>query len=139
MAWEEGGRVGKTLGWLQPSCLPLLQLLPLLFADWRSLRELPGFSKANGSGEDNVSQTASSPASVSSSEMSPLGEKPSMEPQDRCGAGGSKVEGAIAGAADTAWAFLSVGPWTNLTSSVGISFHVCAVDLIVPAYWSPPV
>ena len=139
MAWEEGGRVGKVLGWLQPSCLPPFQLLPLLFADWKSLCELPGFSKANRRVEDNVLQTAPSPASVSSSEMPQLGEKPSMEPQDRCGAGGSEAEEAVAGAADTAWAFLSGGPWMNLTSSVGSSFHVCAVGLIIPAYWFPPV
>ncbi|XP_045046314.2 SPOC domain-containing protein 1 isoform X2 [Desmodus rotundus] len=54
-----------------------------LCKDWKSLCELPGFSKANRRVEDNVLQTAPSPASVSSSEMPQLGEKPSMEPQDR--------------------------------------------------------
>ncbi|KAF6111602.1 SPOC domain containing 1 [Phyllostomus discolor] len=50
---------------------------------WKSLCELPGFSKANRRVEDSVFQRASSPASVSSSEMPQLGEKPPMEPQDR--------------------------------------------------------
>ncbi|XP_036917313.1 SPOC domain-containing protein 1 [Sturnira hondurensis] len=54
-----------------------------LYKDWKSLCELRGFSEANRRVEDNVLQRALSPASVSSSETPQLGEKPSMEPQDR--------------------------------------------------------
>ncbi|KAF5910409.1 hypothetical protein HPG69_014641, partial [Diceros bicornis minor] len=76
-------RICMALGWLQPSCLPLFQLLPLLFADWEPSCELPGSFKATSRLADSVFRRAPSPAPVSSPEMPQIGEKPSTEPQDR--------------------------------------------------------
>ncbi|KAM8791771.1 SPOC domain-containing protein 1-like [Rhynchonycteris naso] len=50
---------------------------------WKPSRELPGSSKANRRVEENVFQRAPIPASVSSLEMPPIGEKPPVEPQNR--------------------------------------------------------
>lgn len=110
----------KALSWLRSSCLPLFQLLPLLFVDWKPSCELPGSSKATRRVEDNVFQRVPRPAPASSPEMLQIGEKPPTESQDRCGAGAGSCGRSPAGA------FLFIWPWTNLTCSVGLSFPLCS-------------
>lgn len=120
----------KALSWLQSSCLPLFQLLPLLFVDWKPSCELPGSSKATRTVEDNVSQRVPRPVPASSPEMLQIGEKPPTEPQNRCGAGAGSWGRSPTGA------FLFLWPWINLTCPVGLSFS-SVVELIIPAYSFP--
>lgn len=131
MAWGEGGGAGvylcsrspqkgpgsnsvsNALGWLQPSCRPPFQLLPLLFADWKPLYERPASFIATRRMGDDAFQRAPSLVPMSSPEMPQTKEKPPMEPKDRYGAVGKEVGnwqggwGRLpAGAADTGWVFL---------------------------------
>lgn len=117
----------KALSWLRSSCLPLFQLLPLLFVDWKPSCELPGSSKATRRVEDNVFQRLPRPAPASSPEMLQIGEKPPTESQDRCGAAGGHPLGLF---------FLyGLG---QILPVLWVLVSPSAVELIIPAYNFPP-